>query len=50
MENISQMSLLEVALKIMNEKGTVVNIYDLINEVLAANGIDDPDNVFANQL
>jgi DNA-directed RNA polymerase subunit delta len=50
MENISQMSLLEVALKIMNEKGTVVNIYDLINEVLAAKGIDDPDNVYATQL
>ena len=50
MENISQMSLLEVALKIMDEKGTVVNIYDLIAEVLAAKGIEDSDNVYATQL
>lgn len=50
MENISQMSLLEVALKIMEEKGGVVNIYDLIAEVLAAKGIADEDNTFATQL
>lgn len=50
MENISQMSLLEVALKIMNEKGTIINIYDLIQEVLTAKGIEDPDNVYATQL
>lgn len=50
MENISQMSLLEVALKIMEEKGTTVNIYDLIKEVLAAKGLEDPDNVYATQL
>ena len=49
MENISQMSLLEVALKIMEEKGTTVNIYDLIKEVLAAKGLEDPDNVYATQ-
>ncbi len=50
MENISQMSLLEVALKIMEEKGGVVNIYDLINEVLALKGLEDPDNALATQL
>ena len=50
MENISQMSLLEVALKIMEEKGTTVNIYDLIKEVLAAKGLEDTDNVYATQL
>lgn len=50
MENISQMSLLEVALKIMEEKGTTVNIYDLIKEVLAAKGLEDPDNAYATQL
>ena len=50
MENISQMSLLEVALKIMEEKGGVVNIYDLINEVLALKGQEDPDNALATQL
>ena len=50
MENISQMSLLEVALKIMEEKGGVVNIYDLINEVLALKGQEDPDNTLATQL
>ena len=50
MENISQMSLLEVALKIMEEKGGVVNIYDLINEVLSLKGLEDPDNALATQL
>ena len=50
MENISQMSLLEVALKIMEEKGGVVNIYSLIDEVLALKGLEDPDNALATQL
>lgn len=50
MENISQMSLLEVALKIMEEKGGVVNIYSLIDEVLALKGLEDPDNTLATQL
>ena len=50
MENISQMSLLEVALKIMEEKGGVVNIYNLIEEVLAFKGLEDPDNTLATQL
>ena len=50
MENISQMSLLEVALKIMEEKGGVVNIYNLIEDVLAFKGLEDPDNILATQL
>lgn len=50
MENVQQMSLLEVALKIMEEKGCVVNIYDLIKEVLEAKGLDDPDNTYASTL
>ena len=50
MENISQMSLLEVALKIMEEKGGVVNIYNLIEEVLAFKGLEDKDNTLATQL
>ena len=50
MENISQMSLLEVALKIMEEKGGVVNIYSLIDEVLALKGLEDSDNTLATQL
>lgn len=50
MENVQQMSLLEVALKIMEEKGTVVNIYELIKEVLETKGIDDKDNSFAARL
>lgn len=50
MENVQQMSLLEVALKIMEEKGTVVNIYDLIEEVLKAKGLDVKDNALAAKL
>lgn len=50
MENISQMSLLEVALKIMEEKNGVVNIYDLIQEVLKLKGLEDPDGVYTTQL
>lgn len=50
MENVQQMSLLEVALKLMEEKGTVVNIYDLIEEVLKAKGLADPDNSLAAKL
>lgn len=50
MENVQQMSLLEVALKIMEEKGTVVNIYDLIKEVLETKGLEDSDNSLAAKL
>ena len=50
MENVQQMSLLEVALKLMEEKGTVVNIYDLIEEVLKAKGLDVKDNALAAKL
>ena len=50
MENVQQMSLLEVALKIMDEKGTVVNIYDLIKEVLETKGLEDLDGSLAAKL
>ena len=50
MENVQQMSLLEVALKIMEEKGSVVNIYELIKEVLETKGLADPDNTYASRL
>ena len=50
MENVQQMSLLEVALKIMEEKGSVVNIYELIKEVLETKGLADPDNSYAARL
>lgn len=50
MENISQMSLLEVALQIMEEKGGIVNIYDLIAEVLKRKGIEDTDGSYAAKL
>lgn len=41
MENIEEMSLIEVALKLMEEKGCQVNIHNLINEVLKLKGITD---------
>lgn len=50
MENISQMSLLEVALQIMDEKGGIVNIYDLIAEVLNRKGMEDTDGSIAAKL
>ena len=50
MENVEQLSLLEVALLLMEEKGTVVNIYDLINEVLKVKGLTDEDNTLAAKL
>lgn len=50
MENIAQMSLLEVALKIMEEKEGIVNIYDLIQEVLTRKGIEDTDGSIAAKL
>ena len=50
MENIEQMSLLEVAVKIMEQKGGICNIKDLIKEVLEAKGIDASDPTFTSQL
>ena len=50
MENISQMSLLEVATELMEQKRTAQNIYALIKEVLEMKGIVDEDNAYATQL
>lgn len=50
MENISQMSLLEVATELMEQKRTAQNIYALIKEVLEMKGIVDEDNTYATQL
>lgn len=50
MENISQMSLIEVAIKLMESKSTPQNIYSLINEVLEMKGLDDETGELKAQL
>ncbi len=50
MENIQQMSMLEVAIKLMNEKRTKQPISKLIKEVLEMKGITDEDGEHAAQL
>lgn len=50
MENISQMSLLEVALSIMNNKKAPQNIHTLIREVLEMKGVDDSSYELTTQL
>lgn len=50
MENISQMSLIEVAIKLMESKSTPQNIYNLINEVLEMKGLDDETGELKAQL
>lgn len=50
MENISQMSLLEVAVKLMEQKRTVQNIKELIKEVLEMKGLNDEDGEYTAQL
>lgn len=50
MENISQMSLLEVAVKLMEEKRGKQNIMSLIKEVLEMKGLSDEDGEFTAQL
>lgn len=50
MENISQMSLLEVAVKLMEQKRSVQNIKSLIKEVLEMKGITDEDGEYTTQL
>lgn len=50
MENIQQMSMLEVAIKLMSEKRTKQAISKLIEETLEMKGIDDEDGEFAAQL
>lgn len=50
MENISQMSLLEVAILLMEQKKNKQPIKELIKEVLEMKGLDDPDHTLATQL
>ncbi|MDE6013867.1 MAG: DNA-directed RNA polymerase subunit delta [Anaeroplasmataceae bacterium] len=50
MENISQMSLLEVAIYLMEQKKTKQSIRALIKETLEMKGIDDVDGSLATQL
>lgn len=50
MENISQMSLLEIAIKLMEQKKTKQNIKTLMKEVLEMKGLDDEDGSQATQL
>lgn len=50
MENISQMSLLEVAVYLMEQKKTKQSIKALIKEVLEVKGLDDSDSSLATQL
>lgn len=50
MENISQMSLLEVAVMLMEQKRTQQNIMLLIKEVLEMKGITDENNELTAQL
>ena len=44
MENYSELSLLEVAVKIVEDKKSPINIYELIEAVLAAKGLTDDEN------
>lgn len=44
MENYSELSLLEVAVKILEEKNSPINIHELIEAVLSAKGLEDDEN------
>ena len=50
MENISQMSLLEVAILLMEQKKNKQPIKNLMKEVLEMKGLDDEDGSLATQL
>ena len=50
MENLSQMSLLEVAVKLMEQTQGVKNIRALIKEVLELKGLSDEDGSISTQL
>ena len=50
MENIKQMSMLEVAIKLMNDKRTEQPIDKIIKETLEMKGLDDPEGDLAAQL
>ena len=46
----NQMSLIEIALEIMNEHEGAINIYTLIEETLAKKGVSDEDGTLAAKL
>ena len=48
--NTEQLSMLEVAVELMNQKKTPQPIISLINEVLEIKGLDDPNGDYATQL
>ena len=48
--NTEQLSMLEVAIELLNQKKTPQNIATLIQEVLELKGLDDPNGVLAAQL
>ena len=48
--NTEQLSMLEVAIELMNQKKTPQPIISFINEVLEMKGIDDPEGFLATQL
>lgn len=50
METISQMSLLEVAVQLMEQKRAPQSIRLLIKEALEMKGLEDPDHTLAAQL
>ena len=50
METISQMSLLEVAVQLMEQKRAPQSILLLIKEALEMKGLEDPDHTLAAQL
>lgn len=50
MENIKQMSMLEVAIKLMNDKRSEQPINKIIKETLEMKGLDDPEGDLAAQL
>ena len=50
MENVSQMSLLEVAVSLMEQKREPQNVYNIIKEVLEIKGLEDEDGSLATRL
>jgi len=50
MENVSQMSLLEIAIQLMEQKTGPQNILALIKEALALKGVEDTDGTISTEL
>lgn len=48
--NTDQLSMLEVAIELLNQKKTPQTILSLVEEVLELKGLDDPDKTLATQL